>query len=394
MRSRPKYGPAKIAGCAALGAAAALAGLACGNGLFTALLTIGISALFAGTSPGYALRDPAVTGVPATPEPDFTLQPSQPVERALILGGDLEPTVGIDLDVSNAAPSSELSLGLFYRRADGTNAVPVTSTSVPTGGSTQILHQDFVLSRLNLFPGDAIILRMEAIGGSLTIAPTSGGRTRFRSSIFLNREVKLALLGGATGGTTGSLAEEPPAAPSSMTVPSGTTGTARYELQAIGPSGLYGLAGTPNLTTIPDSIEYEYDGIPRFSLYASTNTQTADFTLELDRLDARLRPMEFLGNAGPFTATTAPQRFEGTFAGGPPGFSFFSSQLASESGFIGLRISVAGPQRATNLTIGFDPSDPAKSSYIMLPGPRVYMRFGGMPPILVSQPDPQGVFGH
>lgn len=67
-------------------------------------------AVAAQASPGYALRDPAATGVPATPEPDIVLDPGRPIVERMILGTDLTDASVIDFTME----FSQSGLKLMY----------------------------------------------------------------------------------------------------------------------------------------------------------------------------------------------------------------------------------------------------------------------------------------
>jgi hypothetical protein len=374
----------------ALGAAALP--FACG-GVGLGILSLGISLIFTGSSPGWALRDPAATHVPGVPEPNIDLNAgggTNVVDRLIFLGGDLNSPVAVDGVATAIGAPAGLDFTLSLYRADDTRglaigATPITGTSIAIGTSATPFHATLAFPKpptATAFPGDIAMLTLAVSSGEVILDTT---QTRVRSSIFLNRVVVMQPFSIPRGNfAADELAESPPPGAASLVVPAGSTVTATFQIAAIA-QPTYDTSGTSTgQTTTPTALTYHYEGVPQFSLVASATT-TASFALDLVRLNPNGLPIATLASAGPIAAGASAARVAGAFTTPAPFFEVSTLNTGSaEPARLGLQISNAGPG---DLTILFDPTG-ANPSHVDLPGPSVLVNFPSAAGVEVSQPNP------
>lgn len=380
----------KLAVCG-LAAALAIAPLSCGT-LGGAILSLGISLIFTGASPGWALRDPAVTKFPGQPEtPSIDLRAAAPVvDRVIFLGGDLVPPVAVSGEATAVGGPATLDVTLKLFRADGAGGLQIaaqtlTATSIAIGTTATPFNVALTFAKpagtITSFPGDIAVLTLDAPNGGEVVIDTT--KARVNTTIFLNREVPLTL--ASLFGRTAILAEAPTATSVPLTVASGGTATAQYALDAVA-QPTYDLNGSKTgQTNPPASLRYRYEGAPAFSLLASATT-TASFRLELQQVDANGTPIgPVLGSAGPLTAGATLQRLNGSFQMASAFFELATANTGSaEPPILALRIINAGP---SDVTFRFDPAG-VDSSFVKLPGPSARADFATVSGVELSQPDP------
>jgi hypothetical protein len=367
--------------------AAAIFPLACGGGVGIGILTIGLSLIFAGLSPGWAIRDPGFTRVPGSPEPAITLTSNDPaVDRCLVLGGELVPPLTIHGTATAGGGPSQLTFSLRLARGDEPGGVlaaaVITSTAVavaqaPTAFTATL---DFPRTPENTsYPGDIAILHIERTGSNDVTFDTT--RSSVGAAVFLNRTVSLQIYRTVQG--LPLISETPQSPQGSLTVPPGTTTTADYVFTAAGgPS--YNITGVSSgKTTQPLAIVYEYDGPAAYSVVVSATASPTTFSLRLEDVSNRSAP-KLLGDSGTLTADQTPRRIEASFGSAPPSWNFQTDSNAPTNQVLELSVANNGPG---TLTLTFDPAG-LNASRIILPGPRVRVTFPSVSDQPVSQPDP------
>ncbi|GIW70476.1 MAG: hypothetical protein KatS3mg102_0018 [Planctomycetota bacterium] len=381
-----------------LAAAVAAAGLfaACG-GAGLGIATLGISAIFAGTSPGYAVRDPrfAPASTTTSPEPDIVLSNGEAIERLLFLGGDLFRPVDVifeaqvtggtsaALEVSMALQRAEdLKPSLPYPVADTVNADTTPRTF------TVSLHPGELPARLN--PGDVVRLRFanQGPGDVKILAASAAVETR----IGLVRHQRVHLADGGQGSTPFPVLRLDPAGLDPITVASNTSVTAQLLLRGTNDPGadLYSPEGADppqSDTTAATRFTYEYDGEALFRLRVRETTPSQSGT----RFDLRLESVDPAGNVtdfGTVSLSVRGDRFQ-TLKGRFPGAAQ-PARLSQPSGSdidsaLRLHIANLGP---ADLEFEHEPLERDRQSVLLVRGPRILVDVGSHTDLIVSQPDP------
>ncbi len=358
-----------------------------GGALGIAVLSVGVSLVFTGTSPGYALRDPGVTGGPTTIEDDITLDAATPgIERLLYLGGELQPPVTLEGRGTAAGGQATLQITLSLLRVDDATAVVLDQDQVTIGTTATPFTAtlDFsVNAQTRSLPGDIVVLGIARTGNDVTLEAAS---LVARTSVFIGRDLQLTLVDTGGQQLTPSLREVPPSGSQAVTV-GATPVVAQFALATLG-GPVYNTAGTSTGSTAqPANLSYRIEGASRLSLLASTNGMIADFTLDLLPVDAQGNPTgPVFATAGPFTADANAQRIDATFNNVQP-FVVVGNTVGNQAvPRIGLRITNGAGMRGTTVTFGFDASTNTGSSFIFLPRPRVLSDIGSAQQVQLSQP--------
>ncbi len=194
MRSKTRMflGSASLALAAGFLSVAPVACAGGAGGLGLGIATIGVSAVFAGFSPGWCVRDPnqlPTDGQPvsatATPEGDIVLAAGESVDRAIVAGGAVFSPI-VARGMASGGPGTSLRAELLFDSWDaGTSFAPIATAEQAIGATPQAFNLvlDFstiVDTQANLRianaqsnPGDFFRVRFTAVGGPLTILTTA-----------------------------------------------------------------------------------------------------------------------------------------------------------------------------------------------------------------------------
>lgn len=370
--------------------ALALAPLGCDGGVGLGIATLGVSAVFAGTSPGWALRDPdyATATTRPTPEGDIALAAGESVERCLVLGGELRSPVVVEGIATTSAPPATLGISLFLARADHpagfSGAIPLdTETVTLTTAAPQAFRVELAFTRSQstiAFPGDVAVIRfaVPATGGPVTI-DTSGARVRTEVRM-TQRVVLTAVDESTTAGVIPRLAEDVDTLLNAQELVLRGSGPhiLPYPLTILA-QATYTIAGTPSDTTAPDALEYRYKGAVRFDWFVRASASTS-FGLEF-----RDPSGTTVALAGPFVADTTEKRIRGELFLSQP-LIVATTNGTAQTPTLRLQVTSSGG----DLTLIFDPTG-GRVSTVSLPGPEVSGTFTGTlgtQTVRLSQPPP------
>jgi len=213
---------------AACAASALLAGCGGGGGdIGIGIATIGVSAILAGASPGWAIRDPnlstpvsgaagvTTTVLPESPAP--SLGAGETLDRVIIAGGHLLPPITISGVATGTASSDTLEVALLYRSWDA-NATRVTlvTASAAIGATRTAFTVTLDFSRITagtaVFgnpltnPGDQFTLRFKNTGaGTIELDPLA---TRVAFTSAQSREALVRVRAFPAGGFTVAVAPQ------------------------------------------------------------------------------------------------------------------------------------------------------------------------------------------
>ncbi len=367
--------------------AGTLAPIACDGGAGLAVLTVGVSLLFIGASPGWALRDPDVSGGPRTIEPAIHVGTAGgdegTVERVIFLGGELRSPVIVEGRVTAQGSATTATIELLLRRADGNVPVPVSSTTINATTSGVSFREALSFSQTpttRSFPGDVAFLRISTPGDIEfdTKVAVVDAKVRVRE------RVPLTIAATGIAAPVPGLFEEPPQNATPFDVPAGSSVTAKYFLTALS-DALYDIAGDDSQSSSPGAITYSYEGTPEYSLVLETTQAGTEVSLQLFDTDVQSFPVRLLATAGPIRLGAGRQRVSGEFQPlQQPFWAPGTTSSAPAERALALVIENAGPG---GVTVVFNPAG-GDASVVRLPAPRARALLGGQI-VELSQPPPR-----
>lgn len=161
-----------------------------GGGGGLGIATVGVSAIFAGASPGWCVRDPGlatpVTGagslnVTPTAEDPIVIRPAEEIDRVIIAGGLVFPPVIFRGVATATANNTELKASLIFSSWDATRQffeIATASALVNQAPTDFNLKLDFskikisdtvVMTNFQSNPGDQFVLRLSAVANTVTV---------------------------------------------------------------------------------------------------------------------------------------------------------------------------------------------------------------------------------